>query len=274
MPRIVDLVNISLYKSRMTAKQKQSADDLRSKILKSAADIISKGGIRKLTMRSLGDQVGVSRTASYRHFQNKDALLMAIAEEGFSNLTLRYREINNNKSLDSLSKIQSIGLAYVEFAVRNPGAFRLMFGQEIIQYQRSEKLCLVTRDTFIEYLKAVKALQEENDMSTEDYSILANNFWTIVHGLAVLLIDGQIQVSGENYGLPTLFSGEKPNVLENLQAMMTFSKKAIMNFCDIVLYGVSKDEKIASPLNHINGTPQSIRPNMPNSAAAKSRADD
>nr|NQU92530.1 TetR/AcrR family transcriptional regulator [Bacteroidota bacterium] len=115
----------------MNAKKKYQFGDLRFRLLKTASEIISKEGLKKLTMRALSNQVGVSRTAPYRHFENKDALLLAIAEEGFNELTIRYQKINRDKSLDSLSRLQNIGLAYVEFAIKNPGAFRLMFGQEI-----------------------------------------------------------------------------------------------------------------------------------------------
>lgn len=224
----------------MNTKEKQPFDDLRLRLIECASEIISKEGIKKLTMRSLGNQVGVSRTAPYRHFENKDALLMAIAEEGFNDLTLRYQEINRNKSSDSLTRLQNIGLAYIEFAIRNPGAFKLMFGQEITQYQRSEMLYMVAKETFNEYLTAVKAFQDEKNINIVDYSILANYFWTTVHGLAVLLINNQIQISGQNYGLPTLLSDEKPNTLDNVHSKIAFSKKAIMSFWDVILNGISK----------------------------------
>ncbi|MGD9367344.1 MAG: TetR/AcrR family transcriptional regulator [Desulfobacteraceae bacterium] len=223
----------------MDTQKKYQFGDLRLRLLKTASEIISDEGIKKLTMRSLSKKVGVSRTAPYRHFENKDALLLAIAGEGFNELTIRYRKINRDKSLDSLSRLQNIGLAYIEFAIKNPGAFRLMFGQEIIQHQRSEKLCSDARETFNEYLKTVKALQNEKSITIVDYSILANYFWTMVHGLAILLIDGQIQTSGENCGLPALLRNEMPNIKGDIQSMIAFSKQTIMNFWQVILNGIS-----------------------------------
>lgn len=209
------------------------------RLLKTATEIISEEGIKKLTMRSLSQKVGVSRTAPYRHFENKDALLLAIAGEGFNELTIRYQKINRDKSFDPLSRLQNIGLAYIEFAVKNPGAFRLMFGQEIIQHQRPEKLCSDARETFNEYLKAVKALQNEKSITIGDHTILANYFWTMVHGLAILLIDGQIQITGENCGLPTLLRNKKTNIMGDIQSMIAFSKQTIMNFWQVILNGIS-----------------------------------
>lgn len=211
----------------MASKKKQKTGELRAQLLKAASEMISKEGLKKLTMRALCHRVGVSRTAPYRHFANKDALLFAIAEEGFKELTRRYQEINRDPSMDSLSRLQNIGLAYVAFAIHNPGAYRLMFGQEITQHRRSEKLSSEAGETFREYLKAVKAFQDEQDGTVGDDSILANYFWATVHGLATLLLDGQIQVSGENYGLPTLLSEARPDPGGKDQAMIDFSEQVL-----------------------------------------------
>jgi AcrR family transcriptional regulator len=213
----------------MDNEKKYKISKLRIQLIKAASEIISNEGIKKLTMRALSNRVGVSRTAAYRHFENKDALLFAIAEEGFKELTIKYHKINRDKSLNSILRLQNIGLAYIEFAINNPGAFRLMFGREITQHQRSEKLCSIAGKTFNEYLSAVKSFQDEQNTVKED-SILANYYWAIVHGLATLLLDGQIEVLGENYGLPTLLTEKRPNIMGNIQAMIDFSEQTLRNF--------------------------------------------
>lgn len=213
----------------MASKKKQKTGELRGQLLKAASEIISKEGLKKLTMRALCHRVGVSRTAPYRHFVNKDALLFAIAEEGFKELTRRYQEINRDQSLDALSRLQNIGLAYIAFAIHNPGAYRLMFGQEITQHRRSEELGSAARETFKEFLKAVEAFQDEQTGTVGDESTVASYFWAAVHGLATLLLDGQIQVSGENVGLPTLLSETRPDPTGNVQAMIDFSAQALRN---------------------------------------------
>ena len=96
------------------------------------------------------------------------------------------------------------------------------------------------KETFNEYLIAVKAFQDEMDITINDYSILANYSWAAVHGLATLLIDGQIQVLGKNYGLPTLLTDEKPNIMGHVPSMIAFSKQTLMNFWDVILNGIAK----------------------------------
>ncbi|MCP3901023.1 MAG: TetR/AcrR family transcriptional regulator [Desulfobacteraceae bacterium] len=221
----------------MSKKNKDQSGDLRLKLLKAASEIISKNGMKKLTMRALSTQVGVSRTAPYRHFKNKNALLLAVAKKGFNELTSHYQKINKDKSIDSLARLQNIGLAYIEFAIINPGIFRLMFGQEIAQQKRSDKLNSAAKQTFNEYLVAVKTFLDENSIAAGNYSILANYSWATVHGLAVLLIDGQVQVVGQNYGLPTLLTDDSMITLDNISSMMAFSKQTLMDFWDLILKG-------------------------------------
>lgn len=239
----VDLVNIKMYYHLMVPPpKKHKISELRIQLIKTASDIISKEGLKKLTLRALSNRVGVSRTALYRHFVNKDDLLLAIAEEGFKKLTNRYQNINRDKSLDSLSRLQDIARAYIEFAIKNPGAYRLMFGQEITQLPISEKLSSHAKKTFNEYLIAVKAFQNEQVAATGDYSILAINFWAIVHGLATLLLDGQIEVTGANFSLPTLLAEERSRIMGDAQTRMDFSEHVLRNFWDMILNGISQKD--------------------------------
>jgi hypothetical protein len=58
--------------------------------------------------------------------------------------------------------------------------------------------------------------------------------------LSILLIDGQIQVSGENYSLPTLLTDDQPNIMGNVESMIAFSKQTLTNFWDGILNGISQ----------------------------------
>lgn len=225
----------------MDPQIKQKPSDLRRKLLKKAVEIISKQGTKSLTLRSLSTQVGVSRTAPYRHFNSKSELLLAIAQEGFKALKTQYQQINNNTSIDSFSRLQNIGDAYIEFAIRNPGIFRLMFGREITQQNRSRELAQVAKNTFSEYLIAVNAFQNEKYIQFKDDAILANYSWAAVHGLAMLLIDGQIQTSGERKGLPTLLSDERLEVSDDIQSKIDFSKQTLLKFWSALLKGVDSE---------------------------------
>ena len=96
-------------------------------MLTEAVRIIQRSGIDALTLRGVGERLGVSRTALYRHFANKDALLQAVAAEGFR---LLQAEIEGawQRAGGGRAGFEAMGSAYVEFAVRHPAHYRVMFG--------------------------------------------------------------------------------------------------------------------------------------------------
>ncbi len=208
----------------MTTLKNDTTSDLRTRLLESATKIIRKEGIGKLTMRALAGQVGVSRTAPYLHFKSKAALLSAIAEGGFKQLTVNYQKINNDKSLSTEMKLQCIGLAYIRFAIDHPGVFSLMFSREIADNKSSGELLSSSSETFTVFIDVVKAFQIEWGLTDIDFISLVNQFWSTVHGLADLLINNQIQVVGEKHGYPTLIGGEVSDFEDETSAKIEFAE--------------------------------------------------
>lgn len=185
--------------------------------------MIAEDGLEKVTMRALSQRLEVSRTAAYRHFANKNALLCAIAEEGYQTLTNRFQSISSDTSLDAPTKFQKIGLAYIHFAMENPGYFRLMFGHEIIQQERSPELLAAAAKAFNELLTAIETCQNEDIIRQGESLPLANAAWVIVHGLASLLVDGQILKTDEIPGLPALITDNQLHPLDNIDQFALYS---------------------------------------------------
>ena len=101
--------------------------DLSRSLLQEALRTIEKGGVAALTLRSVGEKLGVSRTALYRHFADKSALLAAVATEGFR--TLRHETQHAWDAQGGGRKgFEAMGEAYVRFAVAHPSHYRVMFG--------------------------------------------------------------------------------------------------------------------------------------------------
>ena len=208
--------------------------NLRPELLEEAATIISEQGLEHLTIRTLSKRVGVSRTALYRHFADKTALLCAIAEEGFNKLTSRYKEINSDTSLQASERLQEIGRAYVEFAIKNPSYYRLMFGHEIMQRKRTPELIRAAKETFNEFRLTVEAVQREADVKLEDPLALVNLSWVVVHGLSGLIIDGQIRIIDDNLGFPALLGNADNQNNDSTQKNIHFSKKTLTDFWNMI----------------------------------------
>src|SRR5258706_6042474 len=107
-----------------TSARKKSAyhhGDLRAALLRSAADLLEDQGPGGVLLREVARREGVSHNAPYRHFPDRDALLVALATEGFAILAERLKA--------SAGKEDAV--AYVRFALEHPHRFRLMFGGQI-----------------------------------------------------------------------------------------------------------------------------------------------
>jgi AcrR family transcriptional regulator len=170
--------------------------DLRGTLLEVTARMIAEKGVESVTMRGLADQIGVSRTAPYRHFADKAALLAAVAEDGFNRLNARLREAKAENAEDALLSFRRMCLVYVEFAVENPTHYRLMFGQEVLNRQAYPSLMAATDVVHTEVVAVVKQCQQEQKIKPGPPSQLALAVWAMAHGLSLLLIDGRIPAAG------------------------------------------------------------------------------
>src|ERR1700733_7369058 len=100
--------------------------NLREALLHGAVRIIAEAGPTAFTLREVARRAGVSHNAPYRHFRDKDALLAAVAAQGFRELTRSMRKAGEQQS-NALEKLKQSGMAYVAFAVRRPEHFTVMF---------------------------------------------------------------------------------------------------------------------------------------------------
>jgi len=166
--------------------------DLRAALLDEAAAMIAEAGTESVTMRALGDRLGVSRAAAYRHFEDKDALLVAVAASGFRRLSERLQKIGAGAPQSSLDRARRMGEEYVRFALENPAHYRLMYGKEAMGRQNLPELRDAGSDLFEQLVEVIRAYQESGGIKRQDPRAQAYVAWSAVHGLASLLIEGQI----------------------------------------------------------------------------------
>jgi AcrR family transcriptional regulator len=164
--------------------------DLRRALVEEALRTIQADGVRGLTLRGVGHTLGVSRTALYRHFKDKGALLAEVAREGFR--TFR-RELVDAWERGGRGRqgFEDMGLAYVRFAVTNPSRYRVMFGGFIVGSPDAD-LLKEAAGAFQALVDAIVWLQQHRLMRDDDPLQLARYIWAVVHGIAMLVIDGQL----------------------------------------------------------------------------------
>ncbi|KFZ77965.1 TetR family transcriptional regulator [Amycolatopsis sp. MJM2582] len=161
--------------------------DLRAALLSSAMEMLEAG--EPFSLRAIARRAGVSQTAPYRHFKDRDALESALAVEGFRDLLADLGDGRTPPT--SLADLAEFAVTYVAFALRRPALFRVMFG----------KPC---DDADDERVKAADALHElladalHHVFPEADASALASAGWGLAHGLACLYLDGKLQAASDD----------------------------------------------------------------------------
>jgi AcrR family transcriptional regulator len=164
--------------------------NLREVLLQSAIRLIAEVGPTAFTLREVARQAGVSHNAPYRHFQDKDALLAAVATQGYSELTDAMLEAAGKQS-SVLDRLKHAGLAYVSFALRRPEHFTVMFDAPFSRQTHPEAAVAAER-AFSVLVNLVKGCQQKRKLIPGDPLDLALLAWSMVHGIAKLAITGRL----------------------------------------------------------------------------------
>jgi AcrR family transcriptional regulator len=167
--------------------------DLREKLLNAATHLIADGGVDNLSIRKLADKVGASRTAPYHHFKDKNALLCAIAEQGFIQQDQLIKSISvQQETLSAHVLFENYVLTYIRFANENSETYDLMYGRDIWKTGTpTESLQAISKRCFKRWLDWVAVLQEQGLFDSEQPTLrIAQSSWAALHGLCRLFNDG------------------------------------------------------------------------------------
>lgn len=162
--------------------------DLREALLKAACELVEELGPDGFTLREAARKVGVTHTAPYRHFADRDALLVAVAEEGFQGLHAAAMARLAGLT-DPAERLQALGIAYVEYAVAHPSHFRVMHGG-IADACTEPAFVHAKGATFALLLDIVGACEAAGLIPAGSVPRYALSAWATVHGLADLLMSG------------------------------------------------------------------------------------
>lgn len=165
--------------------------DLPRALLDAALRIVATEGTDALTLRAVARLAGVSQAAPYRHFANKEAILAAVAEEGFRSLMAAMRQSVQACGDIPLARLRAVGIGYVTFATSHPSHFRVMFGRDLADRSAFPALRQVAGDTLAMVVDAIADCQRAGVVRQEEPAEdLALHAWATVHGLSALLVEG------------------------------------------------------------------------------------
>jgi len=168
--------------------------NLRQSLLEAAVELIAESGAAGFTLREVARRAGVSHNAPYRHFRDKDDLLGAVAAQGFEELTLAMTSAAG-RHRGSFERLKSSGLAYVEFALRRPQHFAIMFDAALPDTGGAAQTA--GGQAFETLLGFIEECQKDARLPPGDPLQLACVAWSLVHGIAKLAIAQHLPVSTE-----------------------------------------------------------------------------
>jgi AcrR family transcriptional regulator len=164
--------------------------NLREALLEAAIRLIAEVGPTAFTLREVARRAGVSHNAPYRHFQDKDDLIAAVATQGFQELTEAMLKAVGQKS-DACERLKQAGLSYVTFALRRPEHFTVMFDAPRSKKEHPEAAAAGEK-AFGTLLALVKSCQDEDALPGGDTLRFALLAWSLVHGIAKLATAGRL----------------------------------------------------------------------------------
>lgn len=174
----------------MAAKRPYHRVNLKQSLLDAAVGLIAEVGPQSFTLREVARRAGVSHNAPYRHFQDKDDLLAAVAAQGFHRLTESMKKAMS-KGGTAAERLSLAGRGYVQFALQSPQHLLVMFEGPRPAEPKPE-YAEPAQHAFQTLLDAIAAAQAEGTLPRGDPHPLAVVAWSGVHGLAKLAIGGQL----------------------------------------------------------------------------------
>ena len=175
--------------SRSRRKAKGSGHLRRAEIIEAAGRIFLEYGYEGATIRKIADAVGVSSTALYMHFSDKNEILVEIAQTAFGQLLAQNTEIAELQ-MEPVARVRLMLEAYMNFALEHPNAYQLVFCsvRSSLVSERSEALGGLGQRCYDLFLMAVSKINAAGLLKSGDVDAVAQTSWAATHGLVALLI--------------------------------------------------------------------------------------
>lgn len=164
--------------------------NLREALVEGAEALLNESGTEKFSLRAVARRIGVSPAAPYAHFENRQALLAAVATRGFKRLSA-YQKQAENRSQGSAEWMHSLARGYVRFAVDHPILFRLMFSAELDGVD-DEALWAAADQSYAFIRTAVADRLSQAADRRMNAGAGSRGAWALAHGLAMLIVDGKV----------------------------------------------------------------------------------
>jgi len=195
-------------------KEKYHHGSLEKELIEKGLQLLNNVGLEAFSLRKVAEMCGVSHTAPYRHFKNKEELIHAITSSVSDEFTSLINEALAENEGDYRSQIMAVSKLYVKFMVENPEHFKFIFMTDhhnpIImkdgEFKKTDRwIVSVLENLFI-------GLRKNESTSESGWSLDALTIWSLIHGFTTMLVNNTIKYEGDYLDAVSLMLEEKVKI--------------------------------------------------------------
>ncbi|WP_223589574.1 TetR/AcrR family transcriptional regulator [Neobacillus bataviensis] len=170
-------------------RRKREIEEMRLEIIEAAVQLFLTDGYENVSMRKIAQQIDYSATAIYKYFANKEEILIHLLKHGYAIFLTYLKEgVANCKSSDPGERLKASLYAYIDFGLKHPEYYRLIFIENLHQLQK-----VMTEEDdrvrgFVLLTEMVMAAMNEGVLKKHDAHMAAQSLWASLHGITSLLI--------------------------------------------------------------------------------------
>ncbi|MFC4535064.1 TetR/AcrR family transcriptional regulator [Sphaerisporangium dianthi] len=183
--------------SIQTRRERERAERERL-IVTAARELAESEGWDAVTTRRLAEEIEYSQPVLYSHFKGKDAIMAAVAVEGFADIAAELRAARTSAA-GTRQALADVGAAYTEFAAQRPALYDAMFTHPVDLPFATSEAPPALQEAFGELREAMRPLAGDDDLET-----LTETFWSGLHGLVTLMRSGRLRREGRERRLTLL----------------------------------------------------------------------